>query len=705
MNECVTDCIDVPHEYRKSCVPRKSAFGFFIKRYNLHHAAKKSKVQKLVDEKSVSFTQMTKFDFLKYYMLNENYTLADFLNLKDASFRGFIYETLWDICFKCNVVDGFDESLCEHLEGKIEDSKNKKQKKKEFSEEFEGKFKELKVITNMYEYLSANIVQSGNTGGISDITLRYKKDAYQNTKICKKLPAYHNGHYVFISSKCYLDEQSIDKYDIAEIKHAANGLGISFKIVLVVKDYQSLKVKLEHTHKRSTRESIYRILDVRDLEISFNRLRAMFSALCQNQGNTNISNVYKTFVTSMGGKAVPHFSFETYVMYNTAQSTLQEHNIATLHVQYQKYLIHLILLYAFNYPNKHIMVKWQNEEMKTHIFRKMQKYFGFNPSALFFDSRAGISTKSVNHSDIIIAIETTIDSKTYTKWTKYATPNTKIILVGTEKVYDNTTCDFAWTLNIASLWRYHVLDKNMDKVVTYMAHRWNVMEDAIFMTFGSHYINTMDKATNVPDRVIECLGNYYKTYPEVNLFTNLPHRFLSKTFQEYADFFQTNDTEESVIDNLLKQENNVVRFGDLLFGKEQYQHEDYIGRQRLHNFVDSLGTTMVIVKDNDIRKIVERTWQNAYQCLVSPISSLGNYTESVCLQTVLIATAEIPPETLYALLSNMYFNRKFSHINICSFDISTTKALFRMFDKEVQETCINVDRDIHNTRRKIHLLP
>jgi len=290
--------VEIPEEYiGLECVPKKSAFGLFIQKYeDFRH---ESKIQKQL-QAGVNFVTMSKLVFLRDYVLNPSYSLRDFVSIKDASLRGFLYEALWDICFKCSVVDGFDIDSIEHLQGKIEDIRMLKHQIKEdykskiaaasnadlkvkFENElavslegiFTSQWSKLKTIKTMHEYMKSTKVQSGNTAGISDITFRYRPYAVSSDRsaTCRPPPPNWSQHYVFVSSKYYINEKSISSYDIESIEQAVRGLNIKFRVVLVVKNKESLARKIRASHKKHVISSIDRILDLNDLHNAIVRLR------------------------------------------------------------------------------------------------------------------------------------------------------------------------------------------------------------------------------------------------------------------------------------------------------------------------------------------------------------------------------------------------------------------------------------------------
>jgi hypothetical protein len=185
-------------------------------------------------------------EFIEYIKdkSNINNILSEY---NTQSEKGFIYEKLWDLIIKFGFCPLFPNSKYEHIISNINNGKPKK-------------------MSNLQTYLINNKVQSGNSGGCSDITL-YNEE---------------NDKYIFISSKypkCDVDNEniknkSVDYYDIQNIlavikdnEHIYN----NYEIYLLVPN----KVNVLNAIKQSNKSSSYitkhmkNILDKNDLQIYF----------------------------------------------------------------------------------------------------------------------------------------------------------------------------------------------------------------------------------------------------------------------------------------------------------------------------------------------------------------------------------------------------------------------------------------------------
>ena len=254
--------IKIPTEYKKDCVDVRTTYGKFLKKYNHKKRAKNNKLEDHF--KAIKVSQMSKYEFIKEYILK--YDIYDLLYIKDPSLKGFIYEALWDICFKLNIIDEYDNTKVQHIDGKIEDLRIKKD------------IIDLTVINNIYQYLKDNKVQSGNSAGISDITMKYYDKKYKIIP-CKDYKKDIKNKYIFVSSKFYINEKAITSYDVASITQAVKDTNIDYEIVLVVNDKVSLQRSMERTLKKYTLEKIAKVYDINDLNLYINKLKNILNII------------------------------------------------------------------------------------------------------------------------------------------------------------------------------------------------------------------------------------------------------------------------------------------------------------------------------------------------------------------------------------------------------------------------------------------
>ena len=193
----------------------------------------------------------------------------DDIDIDDTNYsaQGFLYERLWDICIKFGLVKN------------IIDFNNNDNKLLHFNDN--GNINDI-VISNCKEfkdffdeYLNTNI-QSGNSGGYSDITFRNKTE-------------------IVISSSKYFKEdmnKDIKKYELHNLCPIINKNTNTVKIILFLNDKKSFIKKAENANKSSqilikyinpygNYENVY---DLNDLEVYFAELK-------------NILNFYNYFKT------------------------------------------------------------------------------------------------------------------------------------------------------------------------------------------------------------------------------------------------------------------------------------------------------------------------------------------------------------------------------------------------------------------------
>jgi hypothetical protein len=194
--------------------------------------------------------------FIKYISkFNNIIEILD--NIHIYSNKGFVYERLWDIIFKFNFHNNFKNY--DNLTGNLNNG---------IYEKF-----------NMYDkYLNLKII-SGNSSGISDISLKHKE----------------KDKFIFISVKYFNEEKTIDNYDIDKIIGMIDGnkeIYTDYKIILCVKN----KIDLINNLKKSTKKYYTKyikeknIFDINDLNIYFLNF---IKDIKNNNFNYDIYNIKK----------------------------------------------------------------------------------------------------------------------------------------------------------------------------------------------------------------------------------------------------------------------------------------------------------------------------------------------------------------------------------------------------------------------------
>ena len=191
-------------------------------------------------------------DFILYSL--EKNTITDILDdFETQSEKGYVYERLWDLIIKFGYCPTFLNSKYKHVISNVNNGI-------------------VKFMQSIQEYLLTNKVQSGNSGGCSDITL---------------FDEIHNK-YIFISSKYpknqddtnNIKNKSVDYYDIQNIiaviaknKHIYK----NYEIYLLVSSKNKVLNAVENSNKSSDYLTEYmvenKILDKKDLEKYFQEFK------------------------------------------------------------------------------------------------------------------------------------------------------------------------------------------------------------------------------------------------------------------------------------------------------------------------------------------------------------------------------------------------------------------------------------------------
>ncbi len=472
--------IAIPEELKnKKCVLKDSIYGKLFLKYQ---EMKKPYCEINEKFKNTEFGKITKYDFLINFLLNKSYSLNDFLYIPNHSLRGFIYETIWDICFKCNVVAGYEHY--QHMQGKIEDmriikteikekyanmleqstsnedtQRIKTNMKAEIEQIFKNQTTNLKPLKNLYNYFTKSKVQSGNISGISDITLKTS-----------------DKNFVFISSKYYKHEKLISEYDVSAIAHATKDLRLNYKVILLVKNKTSILQKIKRTQKKHIVQDIIDIFDTTDLETCLNRLRDKFDLY------SDVDDVLKT------NKQVINFSYE-HNIYLRSVSQYTDNNPIIWNTTFDKLLRESILLYLikFKHEKVHIICQKQN----TFYFKlTMLHSYGFAPDNCIFANSVANHMKTV-----FVFVQSSLDYDKH-KETMHNNNIDRYIII----YNDYLPCKYTHTVQ-----------------------------------FGIKDIQLIDLSSKI----------LIKQYPEINLIDNHLHEYpKSKTINSYQKMFDNLEKEK-----------------------------------------------------------------------------------------------------------------------------------------------------------------
>jgi len=197
--------------------------------------------------------------FFENIFVKQN-TIKDILDLyPDSQEKGKKFERCADLIIKLGLLPIFPNNKHKHVIGNVN----------------EGKFT---FLNDFKQYIDKETVNSGNKTGISDITLYNESE----------------DKYIFISSKCFKNESTVNNYDIQGIKAMIDHNKHIFKnteIFLLVNDKIELIDKVSKSHESSNYISKFmdkkHIIDLNDLEYAFLNLK---NYLIKDK------NIFKNFV-------------------------------------------------------------------------------------------------------------------------------------------------------------------------------------------------------------------------------------------------------------------------------------------------------------------------------------------------------------------------------------------------------------------------
>jgi len=648
-------------EYKKDCEPDTTKYGRFLKNYHLSKSIKSSKIQKLIDDKmnNISFPSMSKFEFLKNYLLDKQYSLEDFLNLSSPSLRGFFFETIWDICIKCNVVPGLDNSIAYHMEGKVEELRKTK-------DQIKRKLRSLKVIDDIYTYLKTSNVQSGNTGGISDITLRYKTHDKSEKK------------YVLISCKYYVNEKSISSYDIAELQHVMKDSDTHFDIVLLVSDKKALMRKIKNSHKHHTKESMKLILDKTDLAVYFNRLRNLFKYLDDLNATfprARTEKLLKSFFNNKNWKPLVETEFHTHVLCNASNGveSLTVWNSAMPNLIYKS-----ILLEILQDLGKTFAVVC-NDEHKSNIERMMKEYFGYSKNTLsFFDKY-----KNTSDFQVTFIYGCLKDLKHF----KIENQHNKTIFICDEILDDlpKNIQGVKWNMENHLMLQYESSNEWMQEVPQYL------IEQSLIDMYG-HTLTDRIELPVIPKHVISSLCSGYINHGYLYVYTNTDYNYKSATYNNYSMFMGDID-----IGNALKSDDAMIKLFTLLFGSKSDFQEPYIFMNR---FIEKIthGNITLLFPEQFVDKAKITLENNTFlqsrleNFKVDITTSTGRLDSKANIIIAIDDTLEF--DTLYSYLNRCY---EHSSVVLIDFSLKRLQLLYKRF-KHVSSDIF--DDDIQGAQKK-----
>jgi hypothetical protein len=576
--------IHVPQKYRhQDCEPVTTDYGKFLHKYNQGKKAKTSKIQRIIDDKGTTyFSHMSKFDLIHEYLLDEKYDLLDFISLKNASLKGFMFETLWDICFKCNVIEDYDSSIVHHYTGKIEELRNKTNSA------------HFKAVDNMLQYMKENKVQSGSSAGISDITMKYK-DAKEKKNIpCREVRAEKLNTYVFVSCKYYLNEKAITKYDIAAIIQAVKGVDINYEIVLIVNNKAQFEKNFMASTKTGTQDVIFKIYDRYDLQIAFTKLRILFKHLRRIHPNRSNDWIFSKFFSSESRwKPLLPLGFQNYLIQELSSSVKN----CSWYIFDKKQLVLTALCFiqhiATINAHAHALFLTNNASLKQLMSKYATKYHGMdeNVHITVSDGNDEQYQDDVNNKveyDVAFIDIDTMGKRFINAFTK--STDGKVIRVSST-VEDGDSC-ICWKISDALTF------KRLDTQAFFQRLPMDKVENALYNVFGNKYFDEFHDVMDLSKDTWRALTSDQASYPDVNIFGN---DIVSKSpsFEHYVSLFKKPITSADLLDPVFRS-----LLCDVIFGSPVIHLEDFVFKNRWDN-AHGFHTTLIVVNSIPMARAVK----------------------------------------------------------------------------------------------------
>lgn len=608
----------VPPEYRKDCEADSTKYGKFLKKYHLQKRTKTSKIQYLIDEGAVKFSSMSKLEFLNSYLLNEAYTLTDFLSVKSPSLRGFLYETIWDICIKCNVVPALCNFKYLHCDGKVETLTKK-------TNIVRKKLRKLGVIGDIYQYFEESIVQSGNTGGISDITLE------------EKYPEDKKRKFILVSCKYYENEKSITKYDIAEIWFAMKSTDTLFDIVLLVANKYSLLEKIKKSHKTQTKESMSWIYDATDLAVYLQRLRTLFKTLAMLR--PTVRGVHKSFFNNKNWKPIVPVEFHTHMFQNL---TFGENLMPLWNSTINRVLYNAILYYILSHLGSRVAIIC-NDATKKELKTLMLKYFGYAYANIEFKQ----TIQDVSESKDVIFVFGSLQDFEKLNVSDEKLSSKRNIFVCKDVLSDLLSQAITWNMQDQLM----ICNGNVKECLIKFPN--DVLEYGLSNMYPDIPIELPTLSSEVRHRLMDD----YTSYGSFNVFTNLKYSKLydKVTYNEYRDIIGTCD-----MNGVLDSEEKMQLLINILFGCKSKHAEEYLYLNRLRS-IGIKGGKVIWIAPKQIKQTFEKLCRfDSYLIDVTKNFNISFVHEDKMLKTsdyanvIIVTHDDVSFETLYGYVSNCY---------------------------------------------------
>lgn len=247
------------------------------KLHELQVAKRQAHLKDLPVELISSGKPKTRLDLLIWFCNQDFQTIDEdsILNYKAGNnqFSTSLFESYWDIVIALRLLSPFDASGDRYLlDNKVETLNTIDST----SDVFKSKFSK-----DPLEYLNKRPIQTSSSGGASDITVFYstKESHTKENDSClqiKKAPEIpEKPVFFFCSSKLYLKEKTIDKYDIQNIYTAAKQIDPTIynkEIILLVKNKSSVESTIQTAMRQYLSQEAKYVFGKEDMFSSLRKL-------------------------------------------------------------------------------------------------------------------------------------------------------------------------------------------------------------------------------------------------------------------------------------------------------------------------------------------------------------------------------------------------------------------------------------------------
>lgn len=664
--------IHVPQRYRsKDCEPVTTDYGKFLHKYNQGKKSKTSKIQRIIDDKGTNyFSNMSKFDLIHSFLLDEQYDLLDFISLQNASLKGFMFETIWDICFKCNVIEDYDSSIVHHYTGKIEELRNKTSP---------GLFK---AVDNMLQYMKENKVQSGSSAGISDITMKYKEVQEKKNIPCREVRSEKRNTFVFVSCKYYLNEKSITKYDIAEIRQAVKGVDINYEIVLVVNNKAQFEKNLMSSTKTGTQDVIFKVYDRYDLQIAFTKLRVLFKYLRRIHPNRSNDWIFsKFFASSSRWKPLLPLGFQNYLIQELSSSVKK----CSWYIFDIKQLVLTALCFvqhiATSNAHSQVLFLTNNASLKQLVKKYIYKYHGMDDDIHFVISNGndeqyheGMKNK-MEYNAAFIDIDT-MGKRLINAFIKSNMCATTIRVSTTVEDGDSCIC---WNIRDA------ISFKRLDTYALFQRYPVDKVENALYNVLGNNYFDEFHNIMDIAKDTWRALTSYQASYPDVHVYSN-DIVSSSPSFEHYNAIFKKPMTSSDMLDPVFRS-----LLCDVIFGCPMIHLEDFVFKNRWDN-AHGFHTTLILVNSIPLARALKEALSSRqfirarYDVSDSPdmctqqeinaksknknliVITKAKHVDFGCVSNLILLSDALQPNDIQRYLTLAFAPKRFQNINVTVFN-------------------------------------